>query len=210
VPISWKDWSPGLNNGHMTLREVYDTLPGASSVEIAWHVRMFENPTSPISFTGAIDLAPHDCIHILLGRGLLNQDEAFVIGYTMGTNKKISRWQVWAFKKIARYFYPYPYKFRKGDEIAYDLGVGRGLESEVNNIQDIPLFTDQYLDRNISDVRKMIGVNVPELRAYYRKEKRLVPGTKESLRLPVDADVTVTRLVRPAGEDCDWYKNETR
>lgn len=205
MPISWRDWSPGLNNGHMTLREVYDTLPGASAVEIAWHVKMFENPTSPIAFTGAIDLAPHDCIHILLGRGLLNQDEAFVIGYTMGTNKEISHWQIWAFKKIAHYFYPKPYKFSKEDEIAYNLGIGRGLASRVNNIQDIPLFTSQYLDLPIKLTRKALGVNIHQLRACYRKEQRLIPGTKESLRLPVYTDVTVTKLARPDGEDCDWY-----
>lgn len=210
MPISWRDWNPGLNNGHMTLREVYDTLPGASAVEIAWHVKMFENPTSPISFTGSIDLAPHDCIHILLGRGLLNQDEAFVIGYTMGTNKEISRWQIWAFKKIARYFYPYPYKFRKGDEVAYNLGIGRGLASRVNNIQDIPLFTSQYLDLPIKLTRKALGVNIHQLRAYYRKEQQLIPGTKESLRLPVYTDITVTTLVRPEGKECDWYDNKEK
>ena len=105
MPLPWEDWVPGLNNGHLTMREVFDTLPGITPDEVAWHVRMLENPASPISFTGAIELHPHDCVHILLGRGLLNQDEAFVIGYTMGTNKRIPRWQLWAFEKIATYFY---------------------------------------------------------------------------------------------------------
>ncbi len=205
MPILWQDWNPGLNNGHMILKEVYDTLPGFSAEEITWHVKMFENPMSPIAFSGAVELAPHDCIHILLGRGLLNQDEAFIIGYTMGTNKDLSRWQIWAFKKIARYFYPKPYKFRPGDEIAYNLGVGKGLESKVKNIQDVPLFTSKYLDCTVEEVRTRLGVNVPELRAYYRKEQRLNPGTIESLRLPVNVRRTVTSIVRPDGEECDWY-----
>lgn len=204
MPISWKDWTPGLNNGHMTLREVWETLPGASPDEITWHVRMFENPASPISFTGAIELNPHDCIHILLGRGLLNQDEAFVIGYTMGTNKDIPKWKIWAFKKIAQYFYPKPYKFSRNDAIAFKLGVGRGIDSNVNNIQELPLFSEKYLDRTISDIRKELGISVPELRAWYRKEQILINGTTASLRLPVNPDITTTRLMRPKGVDSDW------
>ena len=206
MPISWKDWTPGLNNGHMTLREVWETLPGASPDEITWHVRVFENPASPIAFTGAIELNPHDCIHILLGRGLLNQDEAFVIGYTMGTNKDIPNWKIWAFKKIAQYFYPKPYKFSRRDAIAFKLGVGRGIDCEVKNIQELPLFSDRYLDRKISDIRKELGISVPELRAWYRKEQRLIPDTKASLRLPVNPDITTTRLIRPLGEEVDWYE----
>ena len=206
MPISWEDWTPGLNNGHLTLREVWETLPGATADEISWHVRMFENPASPISFTGAIELNPHDCIHILLGRGLLNQDEAFVIGYTMGTNKSIPKWQVWAFKKIAQYFYPKPYKFSKSDALAFKLGVGRGLKCNVKNIQELPLFSTEYLDRKISDIRKELGINVSDLRSWYRKEQILIPNTKESLRLPVDNDITTTRLVRPEGAEVDWYE----
>ena len=206
MAISWKDWYPGLNNGHLTLREVWKTLPGATAVEISWHVRMFENPASPISFTGAIELHPHDCIHILLGRGLLNQDEAFVIGYTMGTNKSIPRWQLWSFKKIAQYFYPYPYKFRKNDVIAYDLGVGYGLvDSKIDCVQDMPLFSDRYLDAKIENTRKEMGINVAELRAWYKEEQSLIPDTKESLRLPVDENISTMRLDYPDGKDCDWY-----
>jgi hypothetical protein len=36
-------------------------------------------------------------IHVLLGRGLLAQDEAFVIGFTMGATKAVS-----GFERIVR------------------------------------------------------------------------------------------------------------
>ena len=58
-------------------------------------IKLVENPkykTSQI-FSGAVDLFTHDCIHVLLGRGLLPKDEAFVIGYTMGSAKKMTRWR---------------------------------------------------------------------------------------------------------------------
>lgn len=206
--ISWRYWAPGLNTGHLTLREVKDTMPAASPEEITWHVRLFENPASPVAFTGAIDLAPHDCIHVLLGRGLRGQDEAFVIGYTMGTNKDCPTWQFWVFKKLAYYFYPKPYKFRKTDLIAFDLGFALGQKCKTKNIQNMMLNNYYYLDLPIDEVRQKLGVDVRELRAAYRKEKMLVPDTFESKRLPVDARLDVFDLVNPDAPDSDWVKEK--
>ena len=85
---AWREWIPWLENDDLTLREVYETLPGAGPEEIDQIVRLLENPASPYALPGASSLRVHDCIHILIGRGLLNHDEAFVIGYTMGTAKE--------------------------------------------------------------------------------------------------------------------------
>ena len=57
-------------------------------------IKLVENPKYDIGlFAGNISLHNHDCIHVLLGRGLQLKDEAFVIGYTMGTTQKMSRWR---------------------------------------------------------------------------------------------------------------------
>jgi len=42
--MHWMEWNPGLNNDTLTLREVYDSLPGYSQSEINWLVKMLENP----------------------------------------------------------------------------------------------------------------------------------------------------------------------
>ena len=49
-------------------------------------IKLVENPNYKTSklFGGAVDLFTHDCIHVLLGRGLLPKDEAFVIGVLWG------------------------------------------------------------------------------------------------------------------------------
>lgn len=206
--ISWKHWAPGLNTGDLKLKDVLNTLPAASPEEITWHVRLFENPASPIAFKGSIDLKPHDCVHILLGRGLRNQDEAFVIGYTMGTNKDIPTWQFWFFKKIARYFYPKPYKFRKTDLIAYDLGFAMGQKCKVKNIQDMMLDSPDYLNLTVKQVRKELGIDAQELRAVYRKERILIPNTFESKRLPVDSRLDVFDLTKPSTPDSDWRQDK--
>ena len=193
----------------MTLRQVKETMPAASPEEITWHVRLFENPASPVSFAGAIDLEPHDCIHILLGRGLRSQDEAFIIGYTMGTNKKFCpTWQFWAFRLIARYFYPSPYKFRDSDLVAFNLGFARGEKSKIEKIQNIDLNSDYYLDKTIDEIRDELEISVQALRATYRKEKALIPNTFESKRLPINAAQDVFDLELPDGPDSDWVKEK--
>jgi len=70
---NWREWNPGLDNDELTLQAVFDTLPGAGPDEIDQMVRLLENPASPYALPGAVRLRHHDCIHILLGRGLLNQ-----------------------------------------------------------------------------------------------------------------------------------------
>src|SRR5687768_12811614 len=109
--LHWTDWNPGLDNDHLTLSEVLNTLPAAPADAIPWQVRLLENPSSFISFPGAISLERHDALHALLGRGLANQDEAFVIGYTMGAARKIRGWHFQAFRFLATRFYPKAYRF---------------------------------------------------------------------------------------------------
>ena len=72
---------------------------------IHWFVWLLENPKSPISLTGAIDLYNHDIIHILLDRGMAVRDEAMVIGFTMGNSETTSSWVRWLFEFCARYLY---------------------------------------------------------------------------------------------------------
>jgi len=54
---------------------------GDQTPEIIWK---YENPESPDRLPGAVYIETHDSIHCLLGRGGLQADEAFVIGFTMG------------------------------------------------------------------------------------------------------------------------------
>ena len=57
-------------------------------------MRLLENPKYHLPgvtlFHGAVDLDMHDRIDIALGRGLLTAiDEAFTIGFTMGSTKRV-------------------------------------------------------------------------------------------------------------------------
>lgn len=181
--ISYRDWNPGLSNGDKTLREVMDTLPANNPEDISMIVRIFENPKSPIALKGAVSLERHDSIHIMLGRGLLPQDEAFVIGFTMGTSKNISRLETFLFNVISTKFYPKIYRFSRMHMKAYKLGMEYGKSCKCTKIYEFP-FEDHMSDK-ISDLRKRLDIDVKELKDIYRKEKELLPDRRSSNRLDV-------------------------
>ena len=181
--IDWHRWTPGFDNDTLSLGEIYDSLPGDDPGAIHLYVRLFENPDSPVAFPGAVSLERHDCIHILLGRGLLAQDEAFVIGYTMGTCRAIQSWQVWSFKQLARRLYPGIYRMRGSDVIAFDLGFNLGQGSLRQDLAEFPF--ERHMETPLGELRRMLDVHRDQLRAAYRTERLLLPDTEESRRLPL-------------------------
>lgn len=178
---AWRQWSPGLGTDDNTLGEIVATLPGNEPQQIHPIVRLFENPKSPIAFKGAVSLRRHDMIHILLGRGLLPQDEAFVIGFTMGTSKTISALESWLFEKITQYFYPPPYNFKEAHLKVFELGVEAGKQSDASEIYNQPL--EERLDETIGALRHELGIRKSFLRDYFAKERALMPESVESQRL---------------------------
>jgi len=179
---SWRTWFPGLDNDHRTLRDVLDTLPAAPPQAIPWIVRLFENPRGWLRLHGAVDLASHDRIHVLLGRGLLDQDEAFVIGFTMGSTRAVSRLEGWFFKYVVAHVYPHPYRIPPRILAAYDLGLEAGRSIGVANLH--LTLRDDMLDRPLGDVRRELGIDPRRLREFYARERAALPDTPASRRLP--------------------------
>lgn len=182
--LKWYEWNPGLHNGHWQLKDVIATLPAADQKDIPWLVKLFENPISPIAFPGAINLARHDALHVLLGRGLRNQDEAFVIGFTMGTSNGIHRWQIRFFRWVITHMYPAPYKFCSQDLIAFDLGFNFGQTISMRNLHSFPF--EKYSDCKLDDLRHWLGINAAKLHAIYRLESLVIANSRASHRLDTD------------------------
>jgi hypothetical protein len=181
--ISYKDWVPPLEAGNLTLADVRSTLPANKAEEISQIVKLFENPKSPIAFKGAVNLERHDCIHILLGRGLLNQDEAFVIGFTMGTSKEIGVLEEFLFKQISMRLYPKTYRFSREHLKAYKIGLELGKKCLVSKIYEFPF--EDYMNEKISNLRAQLGISIDDLKKAFAEEKRLIPNSKSSARLEV-------------------------
>ncbi len=84
--VNWN--SPEISD--LTLKQVYQQANLDRQEDIHWIVKTFENPKSPIALPGKISLHNHDCIHIILGKGITPEDEAFVIGFTMAMIPKLN------------------------------------------------------------------------------------------------------------------------
>lgn len=193
--LKWNEWNPGLDNGNLLLGDVYETLPASPPTAIPEEIRALENPESPEAFPGAISLERHDCIHILLGRGLLPQDEAFVIGFTMGASKRVTKLQYEMFRSLAVHWYPKPYNFSDEDLFSFDLGFAKGEHSDANSLEFFPF--ERFMDYKIGDLRRRLGINVPKLRATYRKETLLLPDSFASGRLDVCPNTNFTATEVP-------------
>jgi hypothetical protein len=180
----WWEWFPGLDNDARTLREVLAELPAAPATAIPWIVRLFENPVGWLRLHGAIHLKDHDMIHVLLGRGLLDQDEAFVIGFTMGSTKAVSWAERAWFRFVVSRLYPEPYRISQRMLAAYDLGLEAGRELDVKDLHRV--LRDDMLDRPLGAVRRELGIDSRRLREFYARERIALPGTLASSRLPLD------------------------
>jgi hypothetical protein len=164
---------------------VLSELPAAPAAAIPWIVRLFENPQGWLRLHGAVNLKNHDMIHILLGRGLLDQDEAFVIGFTMGSTKAVSPPEQWFFKYVVSRLYPEPYRISRKMLAAYDLGLEAGRAFGVRNLHRV--LRDDMLDKPLGDTRRELQIDTRRLREFYGRERAALPGTLASLRLPVES-----------------------
>ena len=177
------NWHHPLSKGSNNLKTVLDGMKEfkLAQQDVPLIIKLTENPkyfTSKL-FTGAVDLFSHDCIHVLLGRGLLPKDEAFVIGYTMGSGKKMSRWRRNLFLWICKYLYPEGYKFTEEERYIFYSGVmaGSRCSTDLSKVQ-----FDKLQNMKIDYIRKLLDIDKELLKCYYCTEKRLFNG-KESQRL---------------------------
>ncbi len=149
--------------------------------DIPFIIKLVENPKYDIGlFAGYVDLFTHDCIHILLGRGLLVKDEAFVIGYTMGTSKRMFRWRRNLFMFCAKYFYPEGYSFGEDERFIFNMGVmaGSRCPTDLSKVD-----FKKFLNKSVSETRDKLYIDSSLLRGCYLAESQLFNDSLESRRL---------------------------
>ncbi|MEM9100016.1 MAG: hypothetical protein AAGC79_15990 [Pseudomonadota bacterium] len=189
--LEWSEWAPGLDTDEMTLAEVLATLPAANADDVPEIIKKYENPSSPDALPGAIELDRHDCLHVILGRGLRVQDEAFVIGATMGAASDITAELVERFIEISTTLYPPHWRFEEAHIPSYRLGVGFSRDMLAGrDLHLTPFETEPFQNQTVRELRDNLGLVKEEMRAYFRKEELLVPGTRASRRLDTSAKRT--------------------
>ena len=186
-PITPDNWHVPLSRERIKLRTALDSLGriGNQQSDIPFMVQLVENPRYDIPgfdlFHGAVDIKTHDCIHILLGRGLLPKDEAFAIGFTMGSTNKVGTLEETLYALISKYFYPKVYRFNDEAIRIFRDAVRLGYISDCLPLNRVKF--DDYLDWPLGKIRREVGLETELLLAYYRIEQRRFPQSKASRRL---------------------------
>lgn len=185
--MNYRQWHIPLSRDDCSLEDGLNSLKalGAPQEEIPLIVKLLENPHYSLPgltiFHGAVDLHQHDVIHLLLGRGLLPKDEAFTIGFTMGTTHAVTALEESLFCTLNQLFYPTVYRFGDEDIRVFRDALALGHMSACKPLNEVD-FTEFYGQR-LGDVRVALGLETDLLRAYYRIEKQRYPHAMESQRL---------------------------
>jgi len=186
-PGSYRDWHLPLAHDQLTLAQARADLArvSASAQDIPLMVQLVENPKYRIPgielFHGRVELRQHDAIHILLGRGLLNKDEGFTIGFTMGSTRQVTSIEEELFVSIAAHLYPPPYRFGHEDIAVFRNGLRMAHIMMCKRLDNID-FTE-YEQQPLAVIRSQIGIDRNLLRAYYALEKERYPRCASSRRL---------------------------
>lgn len=117
-----------------SLRQAYKRFGGIRQSEVPWIIWLLENPDSPLALAGAIPLKEHDYLHLLLNRGKSPEDEAFIIGFTMGNDSSFNPFHLWIFKFASRFLYPQDYRFSQHHCDIFDAGVQQGKRLPTKNL----------------------------------------------------------------------------
>lgn len=140
-----------------TLKEAYQTLGGDPPSKIPFLIWLLENPKSPLRLPGNIDLYRHDCLHILLNRSFSLDDEAFVVGFTIGNDVKTKKIHLMIFKIISTLFYPKQYRFNQKNYVFFEAGLILGKKISTKNLNRFD-FTS-YENLPISAIRQKLGIS---------------------------------------------------
>ena len=180
---NYRDWFVPFECDQISLREGLASLDqlGAPEDDIPFIVRLLENPEGLGLLSGSVSLHQHDCIHLILGRGLLPKDEAFIIGFTMGSTKRLSTWEEKVFSWVSHHIYPDIYRFTEEDLVIFKDALHLAQVSHCKAFDTVNF--EQYLDTPLKDIRKHLGLEVDLIQTYYSLEKKRYPDAKESQRL---------------------------
>ena len=179
-------WHIPLNSSkRWTLERALETMGGwkLEQEDVPLIIKLTENPNYLTArlLGGAVDLFTHDCIHILLGRGILVKDEAFVIGYTMGSSKKMSRLRRNLFMFICKHFYPEGYKFGEEERYVFNSAVLLGQKCPID-LSEVNFDTKEMRSTTLNKLRNELGLDEKQISRYYSLERCLF-NDRESKRL---------------------------
>lgn len=187
LPQNVREWFIPLSESDLTLKEAFNSMQSIALEQgsIPLIVQMVENPKFDLPgidiFSGATNLETHDYIHLLLGRGVLPKDEAFVLGFTMGSTNRVGDLEKALYGLFTRFLYPKHYQFSDEDFALYKDAVRLGHISDCQPLDKVNF--ESMKDLTLDEARKEIGIEKSLLKAFYEVEQKRHPDSFESKRL---------------------------
>jgi len=154
---SFRNWHIPLTKGHLLLKDAL----------VDMHVFLHGE------FSSNHPMRPDDCIHIILGRGMLAHDEAFVLGFTLGSSKPVETFE--------DHMHSYPQDYDDAEYEIFQDGLSLAMSSHCPALDEVDY--NRYLNININTIRQTLGISTDMLKAYYKQEAQRFPYAKESQRL---------------------------
>jgi hypothetical protein len=152
----WKKYPKKLDQ--MTLTEAYQSLQGDEQSDIPWIVWLLENPASPIALPGNIDLAGHDCLHLLLKKGFTSSSEAYVVGFTMGNDQRTKWFHFQFFKLAVLFLYPPKYRLSYAEINVLERGFKLGQRTLVKDLNQSDLA--KWNTKTLEQLRLDLGLEL--------------------------------------------------
>jgi hypothetical protein len=181
-----QDWHIPFHQDELTLRAALaETVTPTAILELPLMLRLQRDPDlsflGQMVFRAGLNQQQHDCIHILLGRGLLPMDQAFVLGFTIGCSKKGSMPEHKLHGEVGRHFYKRIPLLAEAEGAVFKEGIKLAYMSFCAPLENFD-FTP-WLDLSLRQLREAAGVEAELLLAYYAVEKHRFPHAHASQRL---------------------------
>jgi hypothetical protein len=185
--VSTQDWHIPYHHDALTLQAAIASLPQAelSQVEQTLMLECLSNLNSADTgfqlFHGDVDQHKHNCIHIVLGRGLLKMDQAFIFGFTLGSAKKGIMAEETLNAYISRHLHTSLASLNEEELAVFKDAVKLASISSCVALDRFN-FAD-WQDQPIRVLRDVIGLEHDLIAAHYAVEQRRYPHNKASQRL---------------------------
>lgn len=185
--VTEQDWHIPYTRDDISLQKALDTIADIRTyqydiplmIELADNAEL--NTANQRLFAGNLDLRQHDCIHILLGRGLLLADEMFTIGFTLASHYKASMREAHFYAYFARKIFSAINHLSDAELSIFRDGVRLGYISGCVALDKFDY--EPWLDESLNKLRDAIGIESELLLAYYAVEQSRNPLSLASQRL---------------------------
>ncbi len=155
--------------GSLSFRDAHKHLMSGDELDVQEDIPrlvwLLENPDSPFHLAGSVRLFGHDCIHTLLGLGITPREEAFVLGFSMGSDCRSTRLGIGLFKVASRWLYPGKFRFNAEELKIFDRAFEYGRSRPVKCVNLVDF--DRWMDSDVEfdNVREVLGIDLNEVQA---------------------------------------------